>query len=148
MLPANSKQMTDWTEIGLHILAGKALFTFVSKKTEKHFTYKVEKLDDTFKQMEDGHELWIVKKLTGPDNDSNYRIIGTIWRHPDGKWGYKDKYNEKVFDYFLTIVYGNNKHLRNRIEFYHAGFCCKCGRTLTTPESIEAGVGPVCRGKI
>lgn len=26
------------------------------------------------------------------------------------------------------------------------GVCCECGRTLTNPESIELGIGPVCRG--
>lgn len=28
------------------------------------------------------------------------------------------------------------------------GSCGVCGRTLTNPESIEAGIGPVCRGKM
>jgi hypothetical protein len=28
------------------------------------------------------------------------------------------------------------------------GHCGHCGRTLTNPESIEAGIGPVCRGKM
>lgn len=28
------------------------------------------------------------------------------------------------------------------------GVCCCCGRTLTKPESIEAGIGPVCAGRV
>jgi hypothetical protein len=28
------------------------------------------------------------------------------------------------------------------------GHCGHCGRTLTNPDSIEAGIGPVCRGKM
>lgn len=28
------------------------------------------------------------------------------------------------------------------------GTCCVCGATLTDPKSIEAGIGPVCAGKI
>jgi len=28
------------------------------------------------------------------------------------------------------------------------GTCCQCGRKLTKEESIEAGIGPVCAGKI
>jgi hypothetical protein len=28
------------------------------------------------------------------------------------------------------------------------GFCCICGRTLTNPESVEAGIGPVCGGRL
>lgn len=30
----------------------------------------------------------------------------------------------------------------------HTGVCGKCGRTLTDPESIDAGIGPVCAGKV
>jgi len=30
------------------------------------------------------------------------------------------------------------------MEFYHMGICSCCGRTLTTPHSVEMGVGPVC----
>jgi hypothetical protein len=27
------------------------------------------------------------------------------------------------------------------------GVCCECGRLLTVPESVAAGIGPVCAGK-
>jgi hypothetical protein len=29
-------------------------------------------------------------------------------------------------------------------HFYHEGKCAKCGRQLTTPESIDRGFGPIC----
>lgn len=28
-----------------------------------------------------------------------------------------------------------------------SGTCCRCGRRLDVPESVEAGIGPVCGGK-
>lgn len=28
-----------------------------------------------------------------------------------------------------------------------SGRCCSCGRDLTDPDSIEAGIGPICAGK-
>lgn len=28
------------------------------------------------------------------------------------------------------------------------GTCCSCGRALTNPASIEAGIGPVCAGRV
>lgn len=28
------------------------------------------------------------------------------------------------------------------------GSCCRCGRRLDVPESVEAGIGPVCAGKV
>lgn len=33
-------------------------------------------------------------------------------------------------------------------DFVHSGRCSVCGRTLTNPESIERGIGPVCLGKM
>lgn len=27
------------------------------------------------------------------------------------------------------------------------GVCCRCGATLTNPDSIKAGIGPICAGK-
>lgn len=29
----------------------------------------------------------------------------------------------------------------------HVGFCGKCGRPLSNPVSVKAGIGPICRGK-
>lgn len=29
-----------------------------------------------------------------------------------------------------------------------SGRCCSCGRDLTNPDSIDAGIGPVCAGKL
>lgn len=30
---------------------------------------------------------------------------------------------------------------------HQTGICCVCGRTLTDPKSIEAGIGPICASK-
>jgi len=32
-----------------------------------------------------------------------------------------------------------------KLAMYHQGVCCKCGMTLTVPESIENGIGPQCK---
>lgn len=53
------------------LLAGKAIFTVVSKKSGNRFTYKVKKYDNG--------DLWFVSVLTGPDNYSSYSYLGTIF---------------------------------------------------------------------
>ena len=35
----------------------------------------------------------------------------------------------------------------NKLLYYHEGRCGKCARTLTVPESIINGIGPVCAEK-
>lgn len=34
------------------------------------------------------------------------------------------------------------------IRFQHVGKCCVCGRPLTNPTSIDAGIGPECSGRL
>jgi hypothetical protein len=34
------------------------------------------------------------------------------------------------------------------VEVYHEGYCGRCGRTLTDPQSIERGFGPECAKKV
>lgn len=138
--------MTDWDAVHKFMLAGNALFTIESTTTDKHFTFKVEKIKDKFKQMNEGDELWIAKKLVGQDNETSYRVVGTIWKHADGKTGYKPKGNDQVFGLFYHML-DQRSNLLDKINFYHANQCGKCGRTLTTPESISIGLGPVCRGE-
>lgn len=34
-----------------------------------------------------------------------------------------------------------------QMDGHATGQCCCCGRELTNPESVELGIGPICRGK-
>lgn len=39
----------------------------------------------------------------------------------------------------------NSTALNTPMKLYHEGVCCRCGRPLTHPKSIETGIGPRCR---
>ena len=124
------------------ILAGKAKFTLRSKQTGKHFTYMMIK-------SKDGQRFY-VKVLTGPDNTSDYSFLGTIFdASGDYVTGKKSRIasgapSSKAFKYFWKHV--TEGPLPEQLEFWHEGKCGKCGRTLTVPESIAVGIGPICRG--
>jgi len=45
---------------------------------------------------------------------------------------------------FAADPAGNARLTGQKKEF---GICCCCGATLTDPNSIEAGIGPICAGK-
>lgn len=45
-----------------------------------------------------------------------------------------------------NIESNNTDKVRDGVQIMHTGKCIKCGRTLTDAESIEIGLGPVCRG--
>jgi hypothetical protein len=121
--------------------AGNATFTVTSRKTGNRFTYKVRKPNP------DGPAF--VALLSGPDNESDYQFLGTIF--PDGTYrhGRKSRISSTApsaiaFDW----VWKHATNLPEAVEVHHEGKCCRCGRKLTVPESIESGIGPECATKM
>ena len=131
------------TAIRQFILAGKAFFTVQNKVTGGRFTYKVAKVEDK--------DLWFVSVLTGSDNEGSYTYMGIINDKGFVKTQ-KSKITEDAVSFkgfrWLWNLVTNKVELPENVEFYHAGRCARCGRKLTTPESVEAGYGPTCIGII
>ena len=125
------------------ILAGKAIFT-VANAGGKHYTFRV-----THKEASGAYaEAWFLSLLTGPDNTSDYTYVGMLSDRGLVRLTAKSKYNEqsepvRVARWALSIVWWGGE-LPEGYAINHEGRCCRCGRTLTTPSSIEAGIGPEC----
>lgn len=45
------------------------------------------------------------------------------------------------------LVHGQNYETAGKLYALESGNCYRCGRVLTNPESIAAGIGPYCAGK-
>lgn len=125
------------------LLAGNATFTLRSQKTEIRYTFKVQK-------SEDRPGTWFVKYLTGSNNESDYRYLGVI---SNRKFRLTSKSTLRssstpviAFDWFFNRIISGVTPLN--VEIWHAGRCGRCGRTLTVPESVEAGFGPECVTKL
>lgn len=126
------------------LLAGKAIFTIVSKATGVRFTYKVKKHPEK--------DLWFVSVLTGSDNYSNYSYLGSIFFNGYGDYREfrstaksritVDAPSFKAFRWFFSQLENNGS--LDAVEVHHEGRCGRCGRRLTVPESIESGFGPEC----
>lgn len=123
------------------ILAGKSTFTFRSVKTGKHYTYNVQ-LSST------GNSAY-VKAFTGTDNTQDYQYIGYITvRTKHFTYGAKkskishDAPIVKAFEFSYNQLKDNK--INSKLEFYHTNRCCRCGKPLTTPESVLSGIGPKC----
>jgi hypothetical protein len=126
--------------------AGDAIFTIASHRTGQHFTYKI-----TTKTGNDGRPVSFVALLTGPDNTSSYTYLGLL----DAATGVvrrtaKSRVGEDAPG-FKAIAWAMHHLLNGRAlagaDVIHAGRCCRCGRVLTTPESVAAGIGPECAQK-
>lgn len=134
-------------EIKEFMLAGNCLFTVANRATGNHFTYRVQSPEEQKNPQDPVH---FVKVLSGPDNYSDYEMIGMLfsgckyvhWRK--SRFG-ADCQSEKVFVWLVArLLQGALPH---GVEVYHHGLCGRCGALLTTPESIERGLGPVCATK-
>lgn len=144
----STAQLSDVASVRRFVLAGAATFTLVSRATGARFTYRV-------RSCENNDALWFVSVLTGQDNENSYSYLGII---RDSTLGYRfqrtaksrlsaDSPSCKAADWFFRAVFAVVPILPASVEFWHEGRCCRCGRKLTVPESIAAGVGPECASK-
>lgn len=142
-------KMTDRPQIRAFVLAGHALFTLVSGRTGERRTYKVEQSEPNERYPKPGY---FVRLLVGPNNEDDFRYIGFMWEGSSGDLGFKPGKDTALtpamagFAWFTRALNGTADLAQ--VEFWHAGRCGKCGRTLTTPESIASGIGPVCAGRV
>ncbi len=52
----------------------------------------------------------------------------------------------RAFRWFVENLLARGA-VSEKVEFWHEGKCARCGRKLTTPESIQRGLGPECAEK-
>ena len=89
----------------------------------------------------------ILSLLTGPNNEEDYRGFAfvtesgrvNVWRKHLGTE------LEKLGRFVECLDAYRESH---GIEVLWAGTCRRCNRKLTTPESINTGIGPICAGKV
>jgi hypothetical protein len=126
----------------LFVLGGNALFTIQSEKTGTRFTYR-SKADKS-----DSKRVY-VSVLTGSENESDYSYLGTIFRHSEEHAVFHHGKKSRISPESKSAIafkwfWEHSKDLPKTVKFVKSSKCCRCGRTLTTPESVEAGYGPEC----
>jgi len=128
------------------ITAGKATFTLKSTSTGSWFTYKSEYVEQF------GEKKLVIRLLNGSDNESSYTYLCTIKLVNELPMILRERSKisatAKSFVIFDMVFYRLLCRMPfNNLEIWHEGRCRRCGRKLTVPESIEAGVGPECAGR-
>ena len=123
-----------------YLLAGRAIVTVQNKETGNHFTYTVKK-----KEEEGKSPVWFVSVNSGAGE--LYIGMLTLLKFMATKKSAVPATapSFQVFDIVVKrYVLGYNPH--PSLKIMHNGECAKCGRTLTHPDSISSGLGPVCGG--
>lgn len=121
------------------MLAGNSTFTVVSQATQARFTYRVVQGPKP--------NLSFVQLMVGPDNENSFKYLGHIWDKARYVHGHKSRIQPNspaalAFVYVAKYILAGQ--VPPKVDFYHEGRCCKCGRKLTVPSSIEMGMGPEC----
>lgn len=135
-IPANELRGNQLREF---VFAGYALFTVTNEDTGNHVTFKVKKHKE--------EELWFVNT-----RDANsFEFIGSCFKEKKYFHGKKshltlDDRKVQVFVWLLDRFF-NNQDKYPMVKVFHHGRCGACNKKLTTPESIKAGMGPVCGGR-
>jgi hypothetical protein len=121
---------------------GNAIFT-VSNPSGKHYTYRIRKPEP--------QSPFFIQLLKGPDNTNDFTYLG-VYMPKENKvlLTRNSKMNEnslpvKVLKWALQCI-AAGEGIPEGYTIQHEGKCCKCGRPLTVPESIENGIGPECAG--
>ena len=128
------------------LFAGNATITLESAKTGKHFTFKVKQA-----KKDDVESPFFVSVLSGADNHESFSYVGVIgsdrktFKLTQKSKVSADAISYKAFNFFFSqLIEGK---LNPDLNIFHSGKCGRCGRVLTTPTSIENGIGPECLKK-
>jgi hypothetical protein len=135
--------------------------TLVSERTGTRYTYRVARPPG-----QDAERPWLVSLLTGQDNENDYTYLGLL--RPigisalvvaeDAEWPLVNLHHTpksafaatsapyRAFGFLTDHVLGRAR-IPAALQVWHEGRCGRCGRKLTTPESVLLGLGPVCASK-
>lgn len=130
----------------LFLTAGKATFTLSKLATGERFTYEIAK-------PENFHGDFFASVMKGSDNETDYRYIAMMsqvelrLRFTKGSKFAVDSKEARGLQFVLDVVAGR-KVLPAGFELRRSTKCGRCGRKLTVPSSIDAGIGPECAEKL
>ena len=124
-------------DVKAFVTAGKAVFTIDSGVTGTRYTYRVTKAPDG--------NCWFVGVMLGTDNENSYSYICYFRRDMVVRTSSKSRLASDskpvvAFEFFMNHL----DNIPRNLNVYHSCKCGRCGRTLTTPESIVRGLGPEC----
>lgn len=108
------------------------VYTVVSATGRRTFKVEVQASDAKFAPGQ-----VVVSFLSGQDNDGDYTGFAFLVGSELRVWG-KHKGATELLAHATLLVADPDAALV-------AKHCARCGRTLTTPESIAAGLGPECQ---
>lgn len=128
----------DYFDIRTH--NGKITVENTVRGTHRTFRIKTQPEDANFAPNER-----ILSLLVGPDNTGDYLQIGFV--KDDGRVILWRKYRTAQYEALVRVLQRPDHYRSLGCQYHYEGRCRRCNRTLTTPESVQSGIGPVCAGR-
>jgi len=130
-----------------------AVVTLVSPKTGDHRTFRVSSIHDGPLAGKK-----VLSLLEGPDNTNDYRGFAFVSQgEPESKYPagivfvwkrFKGQGEKSLWERYADML-SRPKHWEQRgVQYLISLRCRRCGHSLTRPDSIADGLGPVCRSKV
>jgi len=143
LIPTRGIQVTDKDQIQMYVMGGRGQFRLKSRVSEKQFEYKISGMSKRNPRY-DEYTFYVSLVVPG------YNEFLGVFKAEDNKYIHSKKSNRsydssevKGFRW-LIAQFEKEGDFPEMMEFFHMGKCSCCARTLTTPTSIEMGIGPVC----
>jgi hypothetical protein len=143
----------DATTVAAGPILHNGLYTIQNRKTGEHRTFRVktQKPDAPFAPGQR-----VIGLLTGSDNSErsgDYTGFGFVSDAGVAVWAKKrgDGTTKTAWEWYAEMVWtlgvdGGASPFAEQYTLEMSGQCVRCNRTLTTPESIRNGIGPICEG--
>lgn len=127
---------------GRGALVANGTFTLKSMRTGEHRTIRVETIQKG--KMSGVRKVGI---LNGPRNTDDFLWLGSLT--PRGFRPWKSVKSQKAMAKLIEQVTWCVTALGNAprpdlVEIHKSIACRRCDQELTTPESVQSGIGPVC----
>lgn len=120
------------------ILGGNCTFTLSSKRTNNYYVYNI-------KANKEKTVYFVTVKDYNADVYAGYiKRKGEKYIYVKGGKGAYDMNDNRILSLMWFMNHIRDNDIEAKIVLQHNGKCCKCGRTLTDPISIERGCGPEC----
>lgn len=108
--------------------------------------YRTLRLVDAPEALNQPKGTQVAQYLSGPDNTSNYTGFAFVSGDQMRLW--KKFAAKSDLSFALIKLLASDGYEAGKNYAMRSGKCFICGRKLTTPDSIVAGIGPICAGNI
>lgn len=115
--------------------------TIENPKTGNHRTFRIktQPADSNFAPNQR-----ILQMLNGPNNEFDYKPFAFVNSSKVAIWR---KHRNKTNMTYISMLVHPESWKKKGVVYHFSEACRRCNRKLTTPESVKAGIGPICAQK-